>query len=106
MANVEGPYTDEGTGAYEGPPAEVTYESNVSADPTSAVEGPPAEVTVESPAGDEVTASTGAVEGPPPEVTTYAWPAEAPDEKKASRKAVRADEVEDKAVRASRTTKK
>lgn len=111
MANIEGPYTDEGTGAYDPPPAEVSWDSNVSADPTGAVEAPPAEVTVESPAGDEVTESTGAVEGPPAEVSTYQWPAEPPDEdegKKTSRKAVKADDedVEDKAVRASRTTKK
>lgn len=108
MANVEGPYTDEGTGAYEGPPPEVTYESNVSADPTGAADPPPAEVTVESPAGDDVTESTGAVDGPPAEVTTYQWPAEEPSAKKTSRKAVSADEddVEDKTVRSSRSTRK
>ena len=108
MANIDGPYTDEGTGAYDPPPAEVTYESAVAADPTGLVEGPPAETTVESPSGDEVTESTGAVEGPAPETTTYEWPAQAPDDTKKSRKAVRADEedVEDKAVRHSRTTRK
>lgn len=74
VTNAGGAYSDEGTGAYEGPPAEVTYESAVSPDPTGAVEGPPAEVTVTSPAGEEVTTSTGAVEGPPAEVTTTQWP--------------------------------
>lgn len=107
MANVDGPYTDEGTGAYEGPPPEVTYESNISPDPTGVAEAPPAEVTVESPSGDEVTESTGAVEGPPAEVTTYQWPAEAPDDDTA-KKAVKAGEgdVEDKAVKSHRTAKK
>lgn len=107
---VEGPYTDEGTGAYPGPPAEVTYESPADNESTGAVEGPPAEVTTESPAGDEVTASTGAVEGPPAEVTSYEWPAQAPAEKtsRTGQKAVAGDEaeVENKAVSSKRAASK
>lgn len=98
---VDGPYTDTGTGAYPNPPAEVTYESAVSADPTGLVEGPPAEVTVESPVGGE---PTGAAPNPPAEQTTYEWPASAPSEEPAATdtKAVTADEpgVENKAVTA------
>lgn len=96
VTNAGGAYTDTGTGAYGGPPAEVTYESPADNESTGAVEGPPAEITYESPAGDEVTASTGAVEGPPAEVTTTQWPAGA------TTKAVTADEagVENKALSA------
>lgn len=96
---VDGPYTDTGTGAYPNPPAEVTYESAVSADPTGLVEGPPAETTVESPVGGE---PTGAAPNPPAEQTTYEWPATPPEEppEATDAKAVTADEpgVENKAL--------
>lgn len=101
---IEGPYTDEGTGAYPGPPAEVTVESSADNSSTGAVEGPPAEVTVES--LEHLDGPTGAHPGPPAETTSYAWPAVPPEESGADTKAVSGDEdqVEDKTVR--RSTKK
>lgn len=104
---IDGPYTDEGTGAYPGPPAEVTVESPADNSPTGAVEGPPAEVTVES--LEHLDGPTGAHPGPPAETTSYAWPAVPPDptdEEPDETKAVTGDEdqVEDKTVR--RTKKK
>lgn len=96
-AKIEGPHTDEGTGAYPGPPAEVTVESSADNSPTGAVEGPPAEVTVE--ALEHLDGPTGAHPGPPAETTSYAWPAVPPAE--ADTKTVTGDEdqVEDKTVR-------
>lgn len=97
---IDGPYTDEGTGAYPGPPAEVTVESPADNSSTGAVEGPPAEVTVES--LEHLDGPTGAHPGPPAETTSYAWPASppAPDDE-AGKKAVSGDEdqVEDKTIR-------
>lgn len=109
-AKIEGPHTDEGTGAYPGPPAEVTVESSADNSSTGAVEGPPAEVTIES--LEHLDGPTGAHPGPPAETTSYAWPAVAPDqpeeseESEVAAKAVSGDEdeVEDKTVR--RTKKK
>lgn len=98
---IDGPYTDTGTGAYPNPPAEVTYESAVSADPTGLVEGPPAEVTVE--AKEHEGEPTGAAPNPPAEQTTYEWPATPPKSSEdTGTKAVTADEpgVENKAVKA------
>lgn len=106
MTAVEGPYQDTGTGAYPGPPAEVTREEDHdNQESTGAVDAPPAEVTVTSPAGEEVTVSTGAVEGPPAEQTSYQWPSTPPEEKKTGKKAVTADEagVEDKSMKRSAT---
>lgn len=99
VTNAGGGTVDTGTGAYDNPPAEVTYESSVPAEPTGAVEGPPAEVTVTSPAGDEATAPTGAVDGPPAETTSVQWPATA------DTKAVTGDTsgVENKSVSSSMT---
>lgn len=105
---IEGPYVDEGTGAYPGPPAEVTVESPADNTSTGAVEGPPAEVTVES--LEHLDPPTGAHPGPPAETTSYAWPAVPPEEPtaeaKPEKKAVTGDEdqVEDKTIR--RTKKK
>lgn len=102
---IEGPHTDEGTGAYPGPPAEVTYESSADNSSTGAVEGPPAEVTVES--LEHLDGPTGAHPGPPAETTSYAWPATPPAQKdEPEKKAVAGDEdqVEDKTIR--RTKKK
>lgn len=95
---IGGPHTDEGTGAYPGPPAEITFESPADNSSTGAVEGPPAEVTVES--LEHLDGPTGAHPGPPAETTSYAWPA-VPPAKPAAEKAVRGDEdqVEDKTVR-------
>lgn len=89
------PYMDEGTGAYDPPAASVTVESPADVESTGAVEGPPAEVTVESPP-DHLEGPTGAHPGPPAEVTRYEWPAVDPS---ATKKQVKGDEVEDKAVK-------
>jgi hypothetical protein len=70
---------DSGTGAYDNPPTETTYGSDVSTEPTGAVEGPPAETTVTSPAGDEFSQPTGASPNPPAETTSWQWPAVEPD---------------------------
>ena len=72
------PYTDTGTGAYDGPPTEVTIES------LEHEEGP-----------------TGAVPGPPKSVTTRSFPAKDDDEAEPKAKAVKPADVEDKAVRSS-----
>lgn len=104
---VEGPYTDTGTGAVEGPPPEVTVTmDHDNLESTGAVDGPPAEVTMTSLSGDEATESTNAVPGPPAEVTSYEWPAQAPAEK-TSKKAISGDDpdVENKAVRSASTKK-
>ncbi len=87
------PYTDTGTGAYAGPPSEVTYSQEHDTEPTGAVEGPPKEVTVESPP-EHLSKPTGAADGPPASVT-YSQ-----DQSKAmaDTKQVSASEVEDKAV--------
>lgn len=92
------PYIDTGTGAYEGPPAEVTYGAEHDPEPTGLVDGPQKEVTVESPP-DHLAGPTGADPGPPPSVEYSQHPAPAPK----AAKAVKSDEVEDKAVRSSST---
>lgn len=89
----ENPNVDTGTGAFPGPPIEVTVES------------PP----------DHLSGPTGAHPGPPDSVTTYEWPGgagevqkvgatvpvtqEMIDDEVANRKAVHRPQVEDKAVR-------
>jgi len=83
-------YTDTGTGAYAGPPESVTYGAEHDPNPTGAVDGPPVSVTVESPP-EHLSKPTGAVEGPPSEVTTVQHP---------GKKAVKAAQVEDKALKA------
>ena len=74
----EAPYTDTGTGAYDGPPAEVTIKA------LEHEEGP-----------------TGAVPGPPKSVTTRSFPAKDDDETETETKAVKASDVEDKSVKSS-----
>jgi len=99
------PYTDTGTGAYEGPPAEVTYGTEHDPNPTGAHPGPPLEVTVESPP-EHLSEPTGAHDGPSASVTYTQHPAEPEQPKATKAKAVKADEVEDKAVHAERTSTK
>lgn len=102
-AEITGPVTDTGTGAYPNPPTGVTVESPVEQESTGAFPPPPAEVTVTS--LDHEEGPTGAAPNPPAEVSSYAWPAEPPSEAPAepSTKAVTASEpgVENKAVTAS-----
>jgi hypothetical protein len=91
-------YTDTGTGAYEGPPAEVTYGAEHDPEPTGAHPGPPVSVTVESPP-EHLSKPTGAVPGPPASVTYTQHPAVAPEDKPVEAKTVRSADVEDKAVK-------
>jgi len=90
-------YTDHGTGAYPNPPAEVVYGTEHDPEPTGLVEGPPAEVTTESPP-EHLSDPTGAHPNPPSSVTYSQHPAPEPQTKA---KAVKASEVEDKAVKPS-----
>lgn len=102
-AEIEpGAYTDTGTGAYDNPPEEVTFESPADNEPTGAVDGPAEETTWESPP-DHLADPTGAADNPPAETTRYEWPAQEPT--KSSKKAVTADEgdVENKAVKSATT---
>ncbi len=69
-------YVDTGTGNVPFNEKPVTYSNDFGSEPTGLVEGPPAEVTVQS--EDHEGAPTGAVPGPPAEVTSYEWPATAP----------------------------
>lgn len=94
MSNVSGlsPYMDSGTGLYEGPPAEVTYGAENDPEPTGAVEGPPVSVTVESPP-DHLAGPTGASPNPPAVVEMVQHPG------RRGSKAVKAADVEDKAVK-------
>ena len=91
------PYTDTGTGAFDGPPAEVTHTADASNEPTGAVDGPPASVTTESPP-EHLAKPTGTHPGPPASVTAYQWPASSPDE------AVQEAPVQDAPVAAGRLT--
>ena len=96
---VDGPYMDEGTGAYDPPPEETSVESPADVESTGAVEAPPAEVTVES--LEHLEGPTGVAPDPPAETTRYEWPAVEPAPAK---KQVSSEEVEDKAVK--RTSRK
>jgi len=98
------PYTDSGTGAYPGPPAEVTYGTEHDPEPTGLVDGPPVSVTVQS-APEHLSEPTGIQPGPPASVT-YGQPLGESPEGAVEAKAVKAGEVEDKAVTGSRTSTK
>lgn len=87
-------YTDTGTGAVPGPPAEVTYGAEHDPKPTGAHPGPPEVVTVESPP-EHLSKPTGAFPGPPAEVEYVQHPA------RPKAKAVKGSDVEDKAVKAA-----
>lgn len=92
------PYVDTGTGAYEPPPAEVIYGTELDTEPTGAVDGPPAEVTTEA-QPEYPSKPTGAGKPPPVSVTYDQDQSKA----RAEAKQVRAADVEDKAV--SKSTK-
>ena len=96
------PYTDSGTGAYEGPPSEVTYGAEHDPNPTGLVDGPPESVTIESPP-EHLSEPSGAQSGPPASVT-YGQPLGETEEEGATTKAVKTGDVEDKAVTGARTS--
>lgn len=91
------PYIDTGTGAYAGPPPEVTYGVEHDPEPTGAHPGPAESVTVESPP-EHLSEPAGAHDGPPASVTYTQHPAQDAEPEATQAKAITADEVEDKSI--------
>lgn len=95
-ARIEGPFTDTGTGAYDGPTGDpAVSDSPVPGDPTGAVSLPDGPVVTEdlTHEGEPL----GAASVPDPEAV-YEWPAQPPQQKQVAKA-----DASDKAVKRSKT---